>query len=385
MNKIIYLMVALIGFSLFSACEKETKDPVLDMSKSTAASLTEPNDESQIVLLEDFPDSLITFSWNPASYNLENLENTIYSLQIAMADSGFANARELVSTTETSFSVNFKTFNSTLINLGLVPETPMGVEVRILSRINTSSAYSILTSAVTKMTVTPYDAAGPTAPPLYLIGDGTSIGWDNNNTSLQFAFDNDLKVYKIVATLSGGGKWIKAFEVPGQWAPQWGTDATGTSTGGPLVYRPDEAIPDPPAIPTPAEVGDYLIIFDLVNQVYTVELADIAQTMHIIGDATTAGWNNAQAVPMTKLAPGKFELVTTLSASATEGFKFLVNQGAWAPMYGTVEGAAFENGILIYRPTEADPDPKSIPPPATTGSYKIEMDIVQMTYKVTAQ
>lgn len=385
MKKITYLIVILIGFGFFMACEKATQDPVLDMSQSTAASLTEPAADSDIVLLEDFPDSLITFSWNAASYNLESLEKTIYSLQVAMADSGFSNAKELVSTTETSYSVTFKTFNSTLINLGLTPETSMGVEVRILSRINTSSDYSVLTSAVTKMTVTPYDAAGPTAPPLYLIGDGTTTGWDNTNTSLEFAFDNDLKVYKIVATLSGGGKWIKAFEVPGQWAPQWGTDATGTFESGPLVYRPTEAVPDPPAIPTPAEPGDYLIIFDLVNQVYTVTLADIAQTMHIIGDATDAEWTATAAIPMEKVAPGKFQLVANLKATATEGFKFLVNQGAWAPMYGTVVGAAFENGVLVYRETEADPDPKSIPPPATTGSYLIEMDIVQMTYKVTLQ
>jgi len=107
--------------------------------------------------------------------------------------------------------------------------------------------------------------------------------------------------------------------------------------------------------------------------------------MHIIGDATEAGWTNTLAIPMEKVAPGKFQLVANLNATATEGFKFLVNQGAWAPMYGTVEGAFFENGVLVYRETESDPDPKSIPPPTSTGSYLIEMDIVQMVYKVTAQ
>jgi len=54
-------------------------------------------------------------------------------------------------------------------------------------------------------------------------------------------------------------------------------------------------------------------------------------------------------------------------------------------MYGTVEGAFLENGVLVYRETESDPDPKAIPPPTSTGSYLIEMDVVQMTYKVTAQ
>lgn len=384
MKKIAFIIIALAGFGFFNSCEKATQDPVLDLSKSTAATLTEPAANSELVFSEEIQDTVITFKWDPAVYNLGNLEKILYSLQFDFADSSFKNARELVSTNETSFDITVKSLNNTLINHGIVPEIPVNIEVRVVSRFNTSSSYSVLSSGNLTLSVTTYDAA-PTAPPLYLIGDGTSIGWNNNNTTLQFAFDNDLKVYKIVATLSGGGKWIKAFEVPGQWAPQWGTDATGTSESGPLVYRPTEDVPDPPAIPTPADPGDYLIVFDLINKAYTVTPATIAQTMHIIGDATTAGWDNTQAVPMTKVSPGKFELVTTLNASATEGFKFLVNQGAWAPMYGTVVGAAFENGVLIYRPTEADPDPKSIPPPATTGSYKIEMDIVQMTYKVTPQ
>jgi len=384
MKKIAFIIITIIGLGLFSSCEKATQDPVLDLSKSTAASLTSPADNSQFVFTEEIQDTLITFKWNAAVYNLDNLEKILYSLQIDLADSSFKNAKELVSTDETSFSMTVKSLNNTLITLGIAPEIPGNVEIRVVSRFNTSSTYSVLNSGKLVLTVTPYDAA-PTAPPLYLIGDGTSIGWNNNNTTLQFAFDNDLKVYKIVATLSGGGKWIKAFEVPGQWAPQWGTDATGTSTGGPLVYRPTEDVPDPPAIPTPAEPGDYLIVFDLINKVYTVTPSTIAQTMHIIGDATEAGWTATAAIPMEKIAPGKFQLIANLNASATEGFKFLVNQGAWAPMYGTVEGAAFGNGVLIYRETEADPDPKSIPPPATTGSYLIEMDIVQMTYKVTPQ
>jgi starch-binding outer membrane protein SusE/F len=222
------------------------------------------------------------------------------------------------------------------------------------------------------------------APPLYLIGDGSAVGWNNQDTSLRFTWDNENLFYVIHATLTGGA-YIKAFEVYGQWAPQWGTDGTGTSEGGPLVYRPTEDDPDPAAIPTPADDGDYKITFDLINMVYTIEPSDLETTMHIIGDATLAGWDNTQAIPMDRTGPGKFELLTELNADASEGFKFLVNQGAWAPMYGTVADAAFESGVLVYRETEADPDPSTIPPPATSGAYLIELDIVAMTYSVTAQ
>ncbi len=218
--------------------------------------------------------------------------------------------------------------------------------------------------------------------PLYLIGDGTTTGWDNTNTSLEFTYDSIDQLYQITATLGGGGLYYKALVVPGEWAPQWGTDETGTSVGGPLVYRPNETEPDPLAMPTPAQVGDYLITFDLLNLLYTIEDADLAQTMHLVGDATEAGWDNTAAIPMEKIAPGKFHLVANLDADAIEGFKFLVNQGAWAPMYGTIEGASFESGVLVYRETESDPDPRSIPPPETSGDYFIEINIIEMTYAV---
>jgi len=386
MKRISFIIVAIIGIGLMFSCEKKEADPVLDMSKTTAAVLTEPGADADLILLEDMQDSMLMFKWTPASYNLSDLETTIYSLQIDLADSSFAHAKELASTTETSYEMTVGALNNALITLGLTPDTLDVLEIRVVSRVNTASDYSLISSAVRKVSVTPYSSGGGVvAPPLYLIGDGSTIGWDNTNTSLQFAYDADAEVYKIVATLGGGGLFIKAFEVEGQWAPQWGTDATGTYEGGPLVYRPTEDEPDPTAIPTPEEAGDYLITFDLVNLVYTIELADIAQTMHLIGDATEAGWDNAVAIPFEKLAPGKFQLVANLNTDGTEGFKFLVNQGAWAPMYGTVADAAFESGVLVYRETEADPDPSTIPPPTTAGAYLIELDIVDMVYTVTPQ
>ena len=255
--------------------------------------------------------------------------------------------------------------------------------IQLLAQKASGGNLDAFTEIVT-FTVTPYTTI-VNVPSLYLLGGATTIGWNNSDTSLQFSYDATTEVYKIVATLSPDDPYYKALEVPGQWAPQWGTDESATWETGPLVYRPTEDIPDPDAIPAPPEEGDYLITFDLVNMVYTVEVANIAQTMHIIGDATIAGWDNSLAVPMIKTAPGLFELETMLNADATEGFKFLVDQDAWAPMYGTVEGAAFESGILVYRETEGDPDPKSIPPPATTSTYMIKMDIVGMSYTVTLQ
>jgi hypothetical protein len=381
MKKITFILFAILGIGLLFSCEKQDTEPVLDMSKTTPPSLTMPEANSAFVLMKAEADSMITFSWSSVSYNLTDLENTKYTVQIDLADSNFIHAADLGSTTATMLSIKQSKLNNTLLSLGATPESPVAVTVRVSSIINNQSKYTQTTSAVLPLSVTTYNTVVE-APPLYLIGDGSSVGWNNAATDLPFVYDDQAGVYKIVATLLPN-KFIKAIEIPGQWAPQWGTDASGTSVGGTLVYRPTEDVPDPAAIPTPAEEGDYMITFDLVNFVYTIEVADVAQSMHIIGDATEAGWNNAAAIPMDKVSPGVFKLVANLSADATEGFKFLVNQGAWAPMYGTVEGADFESGELVYRETEDDPDPKSIPPPSASGQYIIKMNTITMTYTVT--
>jgi hypothetical protein len=71
----------------------------------------------------------------------------------------------------------------------------------------------------------------------------------------------------------GAGEFLKFIEVLGFWAPQYGTDANGTSTGGILVYRPDENTPDPPAIPAPEAAGTYTITANTNDLTYTIELA----------------------------------------------------------------------------------------------------------------
>ncbi|MBN1340251.1 MAG: SusF/SusE family outer membrane protein, partial [Bacteroidales bacterium] len=106
------------------------------------------------------------------------------------------------------------------------------------------------------------------APELYILGDGTPVGWDNTAAEPMTGTNGE---YTITLDLPGGG-YIKFLEVLGQWAPQYGTDANGTSTGGNLVYRPTENDPDPPAIPGPAAAGTYIITANTNTLTYTITL-----------------------------------------------------------------------------------------------------------------
>lgn len=108
------------------------------------------------------------------------------------------------------------------------------------------------------------------ATPLYMLGDGCAAGWDNAGALPMFTAGNG--VY-FLNTALGSAKNIKFITTLGQWAPMYGTNATGTSDAGPLVYRATESDPDPANIPTPATDGNYVVTADITNLTYTVAAA----------------------------------------------------------------------------------------------------------------
>ncbi len=263
----------------FASCTKEDTEPQMDLNKIQASAITAPAVGMQYVLDRAMADSVFTqFAWSAAAYPLSTIPETLYALECALSGTEFASVYELGSTSDLMLTITQGKVNDAIVSFigGDFPsDTVVGLDFRVKAGINANDV-SVATnaySAVVNSEITPYPMTVE-APPLYLIGDGSTTGWDNTNTDLQFTYDPAEQVYKLVATLGGTGLFIKAFEVPGQWAPQWGTDASGTSESGPLIYRPTEAIPDPAAIPTPEEAGDYLITFDLVNLAYSIVPAE---------------------------------------------------------------------------------------------------------------
>jgi hypothetical protein len=307
-------------------------------------------------------------------------------------DSATLVSKTLVSTAELSTVFKMSEMNNKLIALGLNPNEEDTVQFKLTSSISDDSKDDDLFSDLLTLYLKPFETAtDPTGPFIYMLGGATSAGWTNDAdhviTAIYLPASEGDSTFAAVDHLlpngtGGSDGFIKFVRFVGAWAPQWGSDGAGTWESGILVYRPDDAAADPTPIPAPDLEDDYRVVVDIVNLTYTI--AETVESLHVIGDASEAGWDNTKAVPMTKDAPGRYSVVTTLSADATEGFKFLEFQGKWAPMYGQDGNGAFESGNLQYRPTEDVTDPKSIPPPETTGSYLIEVDITAGTYKVTA-
>lgn len=373
------IVIVLAGITLISSCKKEEKDPVLDMSQTVLPTITEPASGSVLVLTQDNADSVITFKWTAVTYNLDNLENPKYSLEMDSVGNNFADAFELVNTAELMYETTVGNLNQVLLGMGWAAGEAANVEFRITAYLNTDSDYSLVNSGTASVAYTPYSASIEVKA-IYLLGSGTTVGWDNVNALPMTSIADG--VYAIVETLTPGtDQFIKFISLLGNWAPQWGTDDAGTAEGGNLVYRPTEEVDDPPAIPVGDAEGNYYIEADTINLTYRTILT--SGELYLVGGGTPAGWDNTTALPFTQDpdTATKFTIVTTLNTSG--GMKFLEILGEWAPQWGSYDGDAF-GGTLAYREAETVPDPPEIPSPGD-GEYMITVDLRKMMYYFTAQ
>lgn len=370
-NSILFLFSLLLLVGLYS-CEDNSADPTFRLESKQV--LTSPTAGASVVLMKTEADNPIDFTWTAAKFQPTNLAATTYKLQMAPAGTNFASPINLGSSKELSLAVTVAKMNNFLLGAGFAPEVPVDIDLRLIANID--DLLDDVISDVVTVSMTPYSTV-VIVKPIYLLGDGTAAGWDNMAALPMTPLDDGK--FEIVTMLTAA-KQMKFISSLGAWAPQWGTDATGTATSGPLVYRETEAVPDPPAIPTPAVTSQYKIIADTANLTYEVfEYGDI----WLLGGSTPAGWDNTKALPMAKVSDGKYTIDVMLDPSVGSQWKIVDERGAWAPQWGTDATGTWESGPLVFRETEAVPDPAAIPEPPDAGMYRIEVDIVNLTYMVT--
>lgn len=381
MEKIKYIFLLFLSLAVLFACKKPDSEPVLDMSQTVAAAFLNPETGGSYVLLSELADSTFDeFQWSATSYNLSNLETVKYSIQLDLADSSFKNVTSLGTTTDLFFVPTVGEINARVLALGAMPDQEADFAFRLKSFINNAASYSDVYSGVVTLSITPYEDI-VVAKAIYLLGSGTTVGWDNTKALPMTEIEPG--TYAIVEYLTpGSDKYVKFISVLGQWAPQWGTDATGTPEEGPLVYRPDEGVADPAAIPVAEVAGNYYILADTVGLTYKTILT--SGELFLVGNGTPAGWDNTAALPFTQDPDTltKFTIVTALNAEG--GMKFLEVPGAWAPQWGSYNGGP-NGGTLAYRVSESDPDPPEIPVPGQAGEYMITVDMKKMMYYFTPQ
>lgn len=383
MKKIVFLFTLVFSLGLFWGCETDFIDAVLDVDQSTPPAITSPEDGTILELSQDQSSEIaLTISWNPVLYNLEGLEDPRYVVYVDVAGNNFANRVELAAATSTSVTLTHQALNNRLMQMGLEHSVAHQLEIRVVASLDDNAVYDNLGSTPVGLTVTPYDAEAVTeVKPIYMLGNGTEVGWDNVNPLEMYHIEGG--EFALVANLGQAGEMVKFLSVPGQWAPQWG-QAEGDAESGTLAYRPTEDVADPDPIDISAlDPGYYRVVADTAALTYTITPS--TDVLYMLGSATEVQWDNAAPLEMTMDSPGIFTIVTTLTAGDESFLKFLEVIGQWAPQYGTDAEGTWESGNLVYRFTESEPDPPGIPGPEVTGTYLIEVNLSSMTYTVTAQ
>lgn len=381
MKRIAIILTLIFGVFLFHSCEEEDL-MTLDLTKTVSPQITAPSSGSSLVLTQETAGEAISITWSAASYDADFIADANYILQMDIAGNNFANPRDLIDTDGLAYQTTQGAVNSRILGMEFAPNTEVTLEYRVFSYLTRQSDATYSYSNPITITFTSYEDIVPGAKPIYMLGDGTEAGWDNTAALEMFHIvDGE---FALVGRLAESGSMVKFISVLGQWAPQWGAAPGGTSTEGQLVLRPTEDEPDPSPIDiSDLEAGDYRVTADTANLTYSI--VKVTEELYMLGSATEVGWDNAAPLAMTKDAPGMFSIITTLTAGTDMYLKFLEVPGQWAPQYGTDANGTAEGGNLVLRPTEDATDPDSIPAPDVTGLYKIEVNLSNLTYKITAQ
>ena len=381
MKKIAIIFTVILTAFFFNACEDDRELTVLDLSQTQNPAITNPSDGQSLILLQENADELYVIEWSPAVYTLDNVPEVRYFLQVDMAGNDFENPTDLINTAGLKYETTVGSMNQRLVGMGLEPGVATDLEFRVYAFLTLASETTFAFSDAITLTITPYEDF-IYVKPIYMLGSGTPAGWDNNAASEMYHIEDG--EFALVERLGDNGDMVKFISMLGAWAPQWGAEPGGTAEQGELAYRPTEDDPDPdPILITDLEPGDYRVVADTANMTYHISKA--TEALYLLGSATAAGWDNEAALEMTKDAPGMFSIVTNLTAGEDMFFKFIEVPGQWAPQYGTDDDGTWESGRLVFRPTEAEPDPPAIPAPDETGSYLIEVNLSNRTYQLIAQ
>jgi hypothetical protein len=390
MNRLFIAFISLIV--LVTACKKEGPLPLY-------LSGIQPMLEARIINSEPVPpDSnryIFKVNWTNPKFATD-LSNAKFITQVDVVGNNFATP--LTSTVLGSFadSMQAKSINSFLVARGYAFGATVPLEARLLASYSNNNDLKI--SNAVPFSFRTYKVPPRVTPPssnrLYAVGDATNAWWNlplmNNgidySASQQFIKVNETtyaakmflfggKSYLLVPANNGSG-WDLKYAAP--------TTGAGTALAGPFGHRPSSSLFDA-NFPSPADDGWYKMTFDFQTGFYTVvdsKDTPVPDSLYAIGDATAGGWDNShgnnvlKSQYFSKLNSGIFERTIFLNAGAS--LKFISKITQWQPQFGKGDS----DGKLGYN-YGGGSDPGTIPIPAVSGNYRVQVDFLNMTYTLT--
>lgn len=382
MKNIFKILFATILGVFLSSCDRDDTLAVAEL-KSNPDIISSLSATSYVINDTNLSNTFETIVFKKANFGV-NVE-TENQLELALAGTNFAKPINLgVATSDNYVKLTYQELNNALINLGLVPNTPADVEVRVKSNIksgNTNPTY--VYSSPISFKVTPFKAnPDDLFPKIYMPGiwDAVALGgyaeWDPaNSPALYSSKKNDVytgfqyMAFKSASYPLDPDNGAFKFTPGASWDNDMGDDHTRT---GKLTKDGEWNI----------KVADYpvantfFIKVDLANMTYSLEKAN----MGIIGEATPNGWNSQVDLAYNS-STMKFE-IASIALTGGKAFKFR-NNDSWSikiqPKSGDVTPVSGKE-VQVYNSAEGTvkDDPSFICP--ESGNYKVELDLHNSGY-----
>ncbi|MEM9687751.1 MAG: SusE domain-containing protein, partial [Bacteroidota bacterium] len=221
MKKLALLFLTLVVVTLWSCDDDVEERPVVAMQQLPV--LDAPFGSTYVLTSDNATALVETFTWDEAVYT-ESVSPE-YTLEIDFSGNNFSTFQELGSTTDNKLSITVEALNNVLLALEAVPFAENLFELRL--RVNLGTMDPDYAEEVYTLTITPYSDAQPTFRELFLIGDATAAGSDNdNNNTPLFRDPSNEDIYYFRGYFVANE--FNLIEVKGESYPLWGTNDGAT-------------------------------------------------------------------------------------------------------------------------------------------------------------
>ena len=371
-NIIVFAVISILGLI---ACDDrndsliETKQAPIVLDLST----------NKLVLDSNFPKNpALTVFWEATQYSVPT--EIQYRVE-ASSDSNFTKPFTLTTLKE---SVRTSTFtaeqmNTAAVSIGLTPYVEGTMYIRVISYLGTNNSM-VATSNITSLKITPYKLS---YPDFYLVGEASYVGWNAGASQILYKSDNFSTIY----TYLENGKNFRFLGQQGWDGTNYSINADGIRDSYKYFRQVSSNIIKAPGdeenMQFTGETGIYKVTIDADSEVKS--LTAIASpifgfdfpAVYLVGNVAGNGWDETNAIAMTKVSEGKFEYVTTLSSDAE--FK-IIGQQSWGDLdWGNIS----ETGYTGFLGPKGDNG--NIKFQGDGSSYKITVNLKGGIYTIVKQ
>jgi len=361
MKKLLILLFAFVSILGLNSCSSD--DDVVFIAQEDPEGINFMNSFNDTYVLTPATSSNIAerFVWNTVDFDVPT--NITYELQ-ASTSADFSSFDVIGSTADNNLAVKVSQLITLANDAGLdndaetdAPNTgQIFFQVKAFAgndggnALNTSSEVKSLTVVMPEGEV----EEGPSFKELFLVGDATAAGWNNNNNNTPLFRDSTNENIYYYTGYFGAGSF-KLLGGPA-WAPSYGKD------GDSLQFRETEDDPDPANFDV-ATAGYYSLTVNVDELTYTFEAYDASaattyDVIGLVGAGTSVGWpGDDNPTPDIKMTNSDFDkhIWQANDVVLTDGAaKFRANL-AWDESWGGGEnfpsGQATGDDIMVQAGT----------------------------------